>query len=273
MSAETKLPDSAIEAVAELQRKAIRGTTFTVDSEPDDVYFISNPDGLIVRRVAEPKPINDRLATPAELASYIGDLTQRDRKPEDGIVLVYPERIDYGFMFESRRHQAHVPLVKTTAFKVIEKLAGTEYQGVYLSQPEVYRLMRVTLRGCLTQGSILPQLIKEMKFENGTTVRGSIDQAKRNLGVEIAGRVSAENNVEIPESFVVTTSLFENFVFPMTFDIDLDPAPADMKFRLTPYPGCIERALRETLGKIREVFDASGNTNQSKPLAPSYIAQ
>lgn len=273
MSTETKLPDTAIEAVAQLQRQAIRVTTFVNDREPGDVYFISKPNGEITRHVAEPKPINDRLATPNELAAYIKDLTSRSIDPKAGIVRVFPDGVNYGFEFENRRNQAHVPLIKTTAFKAIEKLAGVEYQGVYLTQPEVYRLLRVTLKGCLPQGSILPQLIREVKFDNETTVRGTFDQARKNLGVTIAGKVAADNNVDFPESFTLTTSIFENFTFPVTFEIDLDPAPQELKFRLTPYPGSIERAMRDTLSTIRLIFDASATANDAAPLVAAYLAQ
>lgn len=270
---ETALTDSAIDSIAELQRRATKAEPFTVAAEPKDVYFIRAADGTTTRVVAEAAPIFDKLASPTELASYLRDLAQRGRKPADGIVRVFPSGVNYGFTFADRRHQASVPLVKTSAFAAVEQLAGQNYQGVTLTQSDVYRLLRVTLRGCLPDGSTLAAVIREVKFDNGVTTSGVIDQSRKNLGLSITGKVAGAGDAQIPESFYVTLSVFDNFTKPITVEIDLDTVPDQNKFRLTPYPGQIERAMRDTLASIRDIYDTSATDNSADSLCPSYIAQ
>jgi hypothetical protein len=268
-----KLNDATVDSIAELQRRATRGTTFTNDREPSDVYFISKPDGDIQRIVAEPKPLADKLATPHELASYIRDLDSRGRKPADGIVRVFPTEVDYRFAFADGRNRAFVPLVKTPAFAAVEALAGQNYQGVMLTQVDVYRLLRVTLKGSLPANSVIANVIREVKFENGATISSAREQSKKNLGIAITGAAKGANDADIPESFSVTLSVFENFVSPVMIEIDIDPIPDAAKFRLTPYPGQIEAALRSTLANIRNVYDTSTSDNSDAPLCAAYIAQ
>lgn len=271
---DTKLGSDAIDAIAELKAKSIRPEIIKATAEPDDVYYIAKPDGSFEKVTAEPKPLKDQLANPSELASYIRDLSLRDGMPQpsEGIVKVQPSGVYFGFEFEDRRHQAHVPLKETHSWQAIKRLVGDNYSGVLMTQADVYRLLRVTLRGCLPDGTSLPQIIREVKWNADGQVTGTIEQGKRTLGADIIAKVAGSGGASIPPEFTVTLNVYENFVHPISVAIDLDTIPTENKFRLTPYPGEIERKLDDTLRRIREVFDSSAVDNDAKPICPAYVS-
>lgn len=268
----TTLDSAAIESVAKLQAKTHRHEIITPKAEPDDVYLISSPDGKYQRITAEPKPLKDRLATPVELASYIRDLKSRGQEPTCGIVKVQPESVFYGFKFADRRHIATVPLRESHAWKAVKQLVGDNYGGVALSQADVYRLLRVTFRGCLLAGDTLPKIIREINWSADGKVSGTIEQSRKTLGTSLVAQVGSGSGASIPESFTVTLNVYDNFVHPVDIVIDLDPLPEVAKFRLTPYPGEIERKLDQTLQMIRAVFDSSAIDEGKTPICASYIA-
>ena len=90
----------------------------------------------------------------------------------------------------------------------------------------------------------------------------TIDQAQRMLGKAMVASVTAKDGA-IPEKFTVTVNVFQNYAFPVQIEVDLQPIPEDAEFRVTPMPGELERAIRNTLFAIKEVF--------AQAPCPSYV--
>lgn len=272
MDSSTTLDAPAIESVAKLKSQTIRHEIIQPKAEPDDVYLISSPEGKLERVLAEPKPLKDRLASPAELAAYIRDLKSRGQEPTEGIVKVQPDSVFYGFKFFDRRHVATVPLRESHAWKAVKSLVGDNYGGVMMTQADVYRLLRVTFRGCLVGADSLPKIIREITWKADGHATGVIEQSMKTLGTSLTAKVGSGSGAAIPESFTVNLSIYDNFICPVDIVIDLDPLPEQARFRLTPYPGEIERKQDHTLQMIRAVFDSSALDNEVTPVCASYIA-
>lgn len=250
----TELNGSAIKEVAELVRASVKLGVTTVPAEPFYVYYITHPDGKSERVIAALPPVKDELGNPYELLNYLKDFQRRQITATDGIILANQNSVDYRYKLEGSINRASVPLRTTPAWDAVSAF-WNEGTGECMQQADLYRLLRVTLKGTLSQGNALANQVRSIKWTNNNEAESTIDQARKTIGTSAVAEVQSKSGAGLPESFEVTLNVFENFAHPVTIQIDLDSIPEQRQFRLTPYPGELDRALAKTMEEITAIFD------------------
>lgn len=250
----TQLDRTAVREIAEIVKDGQKLAVTTVPAEPAHIYYLSKPDGTVNKVEAELPAVNDKLADPYEMLSYLKDFERRAIRATDGLIIASNTALEYRYELKGSFNRAAVPMHLTAGWQAVSNLWNNG-QGTAMSQADLYRLLRVTLKGTLSQGNSLPNIVRAMKWESGSSVESTIDQSRKTLGVSLASEVKARDGVAIPESFEVTLDVFKNFSLPVTINIDLDTLPDRKQFLLTPYPGEIERSMQKTLEEITAVYD------------------
>lgn len=261
---DSTLTGSAVKEVAALQARAMALDVVTASGENRGKYYLRNPDGTVSAVYPDQPYVSDLLATPQELVAYVGKRANHSK----GIAIVTPSQVGYRFDFDNpAMDRAEVPLRFSAAWKAIAAMVGNNYSGQVMTHMDLYRLLRVTLRGCLPAGSNLATLVRTMKWTTDGQISATLEQSKKMLGASMAHAVAAGVEL-VPESFTVTVNVYDNFVSPKQIVIDLDTIPEHQQFRLTPYPGSIETAQMQTLDAIRDLF-AVGDSQET--LCEAYI--
>ncbi len=150
-----------------------------------------------------------------------------------------------------RLETATLELVKSDQFKSVERLAS----GPWYIQKDFVRVLKIALIGALPPEALL-NVVRRVKFENGTVVHGEIKKNRESMGKEIVAAVSAEG--EIPDVVTLSVPVYKTFglrdLYPVRCTVECDPMEG--KFRLMPYPDEIEAVSYLALAKIEAALEA-----------------
>lgn len=240
---------NAIGQVADLARGTTRTTVMEVKQEPAGTYYLVGPTGLAERKVAAPAWHNETLDTPAELRQFIKD----NRKQSDA-VFFDESAIVYVYDLDDRRHRAACPLKLNPQFKWLRDESAQQFR-----QPDFIRLLRITLKGCVSPDSNLLQLVRQLKFNATQDGGATIQHGKESIGRNITAQVTGE--AAIPEEVTLMLSVFENFRFAVNVLCAVEINPHDQTFRLTPYPLQLRAAMDLTMDEIDQFFEADDLPN------------
>jgi hypothetical protein len=233
---------AAISKIEEMAGKA--GTVDVIEGhEPDGSYYLVKPGGTVEKVLPEPGWHKENLADPAELESFI-----RQHPHKDGEVYYNEQRVTYVFDFNDRRDQAVCELRPSEVWTWLTAGSKTLY-----GQAEFVRLLRITLRGCLADGSRLLDLVRSIKFTGQSEAAGVIKHGQESLGRSINQLVTGET--ALPEELVLDVQVFENFDRHAKVQCAIEIFPAEQRFKITPYPLELKKVMDRTMEELATVFD------------------
>lgn len=243
----SKCSANAITEIERIVGEARKSTILTAPQEPEGMYYLVGPDGKADLRTSKPDWLDAKLATPAELRRFIaGDEVDTSRE-----VYLDESKVIYVQDVNDRRDLASCDLIQTPQYLWLTKQAG-----IALTQQELIRVLRITLRGCLPSDSTLLALIRNLKFQASQDGGVNIQHGRESLGKKIAAEVNADH--EIPEEIPLMVPVFENFPFAHRVVCAIEILATDQKFKLTPYPLETRKAMDAALDAIEDLMGDDG---------------
>ena len=223
--------------------EAKKTETIAVANDRLGNYYLVGPDGKAEAQTVDPPWHSESLSTPAAMAKFVSD----HELPHAAIFLT-----DFKIVFvhdiDDRRDRAICDLKESDPYKWL-----SHFWNQPQSQADMVRLLRITFRGCLPTDSTLLALIRNLKFNLQQDGTMAIQHGRESLGKSIMTQVTGE--VKIPEEVVFQTPIYENHPFTFPIACALEIMPHEQKFRITPYPGEVRKAMDAALMDIEHVFD------------------
>jgi hypothetical protein len=221
-----------------------------IDLETDDPRSKTFVIGGNVTEVETPvPPRNHNVNSLEDFAKFVAECS-----PEDCVVF-YDESVVVGILDNDGHRVERVAFVlsQSDQFDTIEALNGT---SCWKNQKDFVRLLKIDLAGAIPPVDLL-EVVRRVKFENGTTVKSEVGRARESLGREIRSQVETER--EVPEGVVVWVpvykSLGEREKFGVECSVEVDPLMGT--FRLAPLPDEVERVQHLAMASIRRRLEES----------------
>lgn len=138
-----------------------------------------------------------------------------------------------------------------------------------MSQEDFVRLVRIELNYSKQSISNLLSVLRNLQFKSEATSSGVVNHGKRSVGAKEEQRVWGD--VEVPEEVdVVVPAFAETSSYLCKVPCAVEINTVTHKFRLTPYPGSIDRALLS--GEIDLGIDLDAALNSAAVLEPGAVA-
>ncbi len=206
--------------------------------EPAHVYFLRQPDGKLVRQHAEVHPFVHR----AESLQPIADMATIDDQ------IWYSHAAVVLKMGEDLRDRAVLELHASDQYKLLK---SWKERKPALSQAELIRELRITLRDSLSQCGELVEILRRVRFNASATIEAEVGHGKASLGKAITGEVTGLK--VIPEYVTFAIPVYANQCFRgirEPVECALEPDAATGTFRVIPLPGQLELAIDRGLTEI-----------------------
>jgi hypothetical protein len=232
------------EQIEQLTRSSIRTTILEAANEPKGIYYLVGPDGKAQIQTAAPAWHNEKLDTPAELLRFAID--RSIDTIDKGAVYYNEDTIKFVYDFEDRRDVATCPLIKSAAYRWLEKPAGP------MSQRDFIRLLRIQFRGCVPQDSGILNVVRNLKFNQNADAGANIQHGRESIGRSVAAQITGE--ASIPEELRLNIQVFENFPAIVTVMCAIETHPQEQQLQLTPYPLEVRKAMDATIELIAETL-------------------
>ena len=229
----------AIEKVQALACEATGRVLFKADAEPKDVYFIRQPDGTLVRHVAEPSPRN---YTATSLPGLCDQVRHFAGGMEDVCIFIGDTAIRAVLGEAARRHSVVLPLACTEGYSLLQQ-AATELAE--LSQADLLWILRTSFRGNVHPATLIPD-IKQIKFRSSSNADTELGQGRASIGKSVMAEMVGAGG-ELPEEIQLVCPVYEDLgdaelKLEYTFLLALAVNLAEQEFTLKPLPGEINAA-------------------------------
>ena len=231
---------NVIPQIEKIVRDSVKTTILATPLERDGVYMVVGANGIGTKIVADPKWHNETLETPAALYDFI-----KAQKTDAAYAAVFMSEggIQYIYSLADRRDRAFVDLQHSDPFNWLE-----DESGEMLTQAEIVRLLRITMRGCLSDTSKLLEILRKLNLKVTVESGGDIQHGKESLGRNVLA--TATGAAEIPEEVTFNIPVYNNHVFRAKIVCAIEVFPADGRFRLTPYPMEMLKAVDDAMDDI-----------------------
>lgn len=144
-----------------------------------------------------------------------------------------------------RRDVVTMPLQIAETYATVEKLAARKF-----TQKEFVQLLRVSLRGCVVDPTLLPA-VRELKFKKNASGTSGIQHGRESMGREIESEIVGAD--AIPEEVVLQTRVYNNpdvqYMAKVTCALDIDLESES--FTLRPMPDQLEEAVQGAQNEVR----------------------
>lgn len=144
-----------------------------------------------------------------------------------------------------RRDLVTMPLQISETYATVEGLARRTF-----SQKEFVQLLRVSLRGCVLDGNLLPA-VRALKFQTNSSGSSQIKHGQESMGREIESQIVGAD--AIPEEVTLQTRVYNNpdvqYMAKVTCALDIDLE--SQKFTLRPMPDQLEEAVQGAQNEVR----------------------
>lgn len=230
----------ALQYLASLAQESARPTKLDIN-DPAAVHYVTGAGVAMEIEV----PVPPRRHEVCQLADLIA-LAARF----DGSVVWYDEGAVIAVFDDSehRAERATLALVESDLFAAVRLLAKNKPAYDHKS---FVRLLKITLAGTLAPSALL-DVVRRVKFDNGTVTHSESRKSRESLGREITATVSAEG--EIPDAVTLQVPVYktlgETQPYPVRCTVEVDPLEGT--FRLLPFADEIERVQQLAIGSIAE---------------------
>jgi hypothetical protein len=202
-------------------------------TEPEHIYFLRDANGKIERMVAESEPRNDE----AQSLIPIVDFAIENKATAE----IWYSRNMVSVTLDRRTRRDCVNFKPILSAQIIA-LQHLEKNKPHIRQPDLIKELRVTFNGCLNSNLI--DILKRVKFTNGSTIEMETTKTKASIGKQIMADVTG--TADIPDDFKLVVPVFSNAFFAplrQSVTVALEPDPANGTFQVIPYPQEVEKAI------------------------------
>ena len=240
-----------VKEVKALTEQAMRGEIIRDTPERKGVYFVRNNEGVLEEHTSGPRWHTEVMDSPVQLAAFMREYDLLSKRGASfysggGITTVYD--------IADRRDIVTCPLKWSQQYTFLD---GRAKPGAgAMSQGDLVRILRILFRNCLPQDSVLLSLIRQLKFSAIGENSVAIAHGNESMGRSINNKVSGES--AIPDELALLVPIFENHPFRFQIVCALEIFPADSAFKLTPYPGEVQKAMDAALESVRETITGDG---------------
>jgi hypothetical protein len=234
--------------IEKLVREQMRTTALEVKGEPSGFYYLTGPDGKAQLMEAKHSRHCEQLATPEQLAEFACDAIGKSDRIASPIILISGSEVVFVYSAKERRDFARCPLTLSKQFRTLEQWQATT---PLLTQREMIQALRITFRGNVVNGNLLP-IVRQMKFEqnaNGaSTIQHGSEQMGRNLVAKVMGAEA------IPEEFALDIPIFDECRGLRRVECALDVDVQSQRFTVIPFPQQLQIAQEVTLEGLADYF-------------------
>jgi hypothetical protein len=196
---------------------------------------------------ADPPRHSEALDTPEELAAFAAD-----QKGERSIIMFDLNHAVFVYDLGDRRDVAYCMMRTSPQFEWL-KVNG----GKNLSQVDIVRALRISLRGAVDADSSPLRSIRSLKWNASAEGAAELQHGRESIGKTIQRSVQGFDS--IPEEFAVTTSVFENHRATRSRILcAIEVMVSEQAFRITPYPSEMDAAMDAALAALRETLGKAG---------------
>lgn len=244
--------EQGIAKIQAMVKSAAELRPLRLPSDPEDVHYLTHPDGSIERVVTERRPRHfaaDGIEGVVNAAHVVA------RRSEVLTCYVYRDVVSIeGEDAEGRRRDSvGCKLVRSEPFAALadgaKKLTG-------LSQSELIWHLRTTFSGVVSPASLLPT-VRRLKIRSSSQGESEIQHGKASMGKAVSAEAAGADS-PIPEMITVACQVFEGVTLysealPLAsvvcaLDINLQEA----LFTVRPLPGELARAEHEARAWIAD---------------------
>lgn len=231
-----------------LAKEGLRATVLPLPLEKPGVYAIVAPDGKVDIRTAGPSWHHEKIETPKDLQEFI-----ENTAAPGGAIYISEQEAVFVFSQADRRDRATCVLEKSEPYALLVKLDAV--RGDMLTHEELVRHLRITFRSCFPKEIL--DLLRSVKFTSGAESTAVVkNQGGESMGSAI--RAATAGQQQIPDEIFFRVPVLSNHVFAADIACALEVFPAAQKFRITPYPGEVQKAMAGTLDDIAGLFAEDG---------------
>lgn len=236
--------------IERLTAGAAKTQILSTSGEPGGYYYLIGPDGKAVLTLAKASWHSEALESPGEMNGFIKQRLSAEGALKNPAVFYSEKRIVLVYDFDERRDRAQCELVTSSQYATLQSVAGKA-----MTQKDFIRMLRVTFRGCLSDGNLLTSLrnINWGVNESGTA---NIQHGQESLGRQLIAQVQGIS--VIPEELQLTVPMFENHPFRCSIQCAIDIDAQARTFAITPFPQELRKALESTLDDILIGLSAEG---------------
>lgn len=215
----------------------------TPKAEPEFRYGVLDKDGNIDWREAEPQPRQHKASDLATIARFVSD--HSDHAEVDGVELgpvVWYSRSGVVALLkdDQRRDRVAILLNPSPQMVTLSDLAGKE---PWHDHPGFVRLLRIKLADTLSLAGNLVDIVRQVKFNVTTDGQSRVGHGKASIGKSIESELVGTGAV--PETVTLTVQVFDGHPWRANVSCAIEIDSASQKFQLLPFPGAIEKALRD----------------------------
>lgn len=229
------LPVETVKYIKELADAANPAArVFAVESEPDHVYLMQEPDGTLMKVHAEPAPARAAAASLETLVEWASENGDRE--------IWYSRQHVIGGESPSNDQQGRVKL-ELRPSPQLDYLIRLESQkgGEGYDQAGLIRLLRTTLADCW--GGDLLGMVRKVRIDKAKQVEAEQQKGKVSLSRKDLAEMSGA--ADLPEEVVFDVPVFLNGTIQARAAVRcaLDLNPETERFVLTVIPGQAEKAF------------------------------
>lgn len=241
MSSDNKGIGYAVEQIIGLAGETRRTSILDAHAEKKGSYYLVGPDGKATLTLAGPGWHGETLDTPTQLRRFI-----IDRKATKGATFVGEDRIVFVFDLDDRRDAATCPLRPSPQYLWLKGESSKP-----LTQSDLVRLLRITLKGCVTADNLLP-IVRQVKFDSSDGGVSTVEHGRQSMGRQVMAAVTGADIV--PEETTLIVPVFENHGYAARIECAIEIDPATRTFKLTPYPLQVKAAMDGAMADLDELF-------------------
>lgn len=243
-----------VKEIDRLAKDGVRASVLALPLEPVGTYAVVSAAGVVDRKLAAPAWHAEKLKTPGALNDFI---KHRVEPGADTISAIYLSDSEVVFIYDQpdRRDRATCTLEWAEPFLTLQTFDAAAPSENMLTHDAMIRLLRIIFRGCFPK-EILDTL-RSVKFTSGSEASATV----KNSGGESMGsaiRQATAGQKDLPEEIILHVPVYANHPFQVDVWCALEVFSSTQRFRLTPYPGEVEKATALALDDIAGVFDAEG---------------
>ena len=235
------------EQIERLTRDAIQPAVISAPGQPNNAYYLINKSGVAELITPAPKGHSIVMESPAALLELVNrNIKDQFTAMPSPVVFVNPRTVVLYTDINARRDSAGCALVESEPLMWLKESSARPY-----SQADIVRILRIIFRGCAASDGVL-SLIRNLKFDCNTSGEAEVQHGRESMGRQINASVRGID--AIPEELVLSVPAYRNYGYRASITCAIEISVLEKQFRITPYPGELDRAISEAVGFIQSDF-------------------
>lgn len=242
------IPADALRFVYEQAAKQAAAPIVVCDREPENVYYLRQPDGRLERTYSAAGPVGHQCLDVGSLVAVLVESLD----PELGHNrAVWYSAQGVAALFDIKDQSEGRADFRVRFSKPFDRLMTWDRQPAALGHGEMVALLRVLFHNCLPNHPDLLTSVRKVDIKKVQEASGSIQRAGVSMSKAMVAEAAGADR--LPEVLTFTVPVFDaptlDTRFPVRCAFELD-AHAE-KFRVEPLPGEVDQAVLAAEDRLR----------------------